>query len=462
MTTKTVAIAGASGFVGAEVLRRLSNDESVQIIALSRSKKQSLNPRVKWIQCDLYSLLDIEHALAGVDEAYYLVHSMSPTASLDQGEFQDYDLILSDNFARAAKSCKVKHIIYLGGIIPQRRDLSLHLRSRFEVEQTLRTYGVPVTALRSGLIVGKDSYSFNIMVRLVKKLPILFCPKWANTKTQPIDVDEVVDFLINCLANEKISNRSFDIGSNNILTYKEMLQEVSKILNLKRIFISLPFNFIALSKYFISYITKAPVDLIYPMVSSLKHTIIVNQNNTLKTKDERKNLPLIFQESLDKAIKSGVVSNAPRAFTLDPEIDQKKEVRSVTRLALPQDKRAEDIAFYYLKWLPNFFFPFLRVEVVGEKCTFCFPGVSKPLLIFERSPGRSSVDRQLFYIRGGILAKEMKRGRLEFRECLGGKYLLAAIHEYRPSLPWAIYKYTQAPLHYFVMRSFNNHLKKML
>ncbi|MCK6593837.1 MAG: NAD(P)H-binding protein [Bacteriovoracaceae bacterium] len=456
MKKYTVAIAGASGFVGGEVLKRLSGREDIEIVALSRSERKSEYPNVRWVQCDLYSLLDVEKALQGVDEAYYLVHSMAPTSSLDQGEFQDYDLILSDNFARAAKYCGVKHIIYLGGIIPQRRDLSMHLRSRFEVEQTLRTYGIPVTALRAGMIVGREGSSFNIMVRLIHRLPLLLCPEWANTKTQPIDVFDVVESLVYCLKNNEILNRSFDIGGPDVLTYQDMLKETAQILGKKRCFLKFPFFSLNLSKFWVSLITGAPSDLVYPLVSSLKHTILVNKDQELKISDQRK---IQFKRSLENALRQGVIRSSPHAFVLAPEIDQKKEVRSVSRLALPQDKRAEDVAFAYMRWLPRFFFPFLRVKVDGEKCSFFFPFVKEPLLIFERSPARSSVDRQLFYIRGGLLAKEMRRGRFEFREVLGGKYLIAAIHEYRPSLPWMVYRYTQAPLHFFVMKSFNRWLK---
>ncbi len=456
MLKKKIAIAGASGFIGKEVLKILSERNDIEIIALSRTNKISDIANVTWKQCDLYSLLDIEKALESVDEAFYLVHSMSPTASLDQGEFQDYDLILSDNFARACRHCKVSHIIFLGGIIPQKKDLSPHLKSRHEVEQTLRTYGTPLTTLRAGLIVGKEGSSFNILVRLINRLPILLCPTWAKTLSHPIDVDDVVKSLIYVLDHEECKNKNYDIGGPEVLTYKEMLELTSIALKKIRITINFPFLSLDISKYLVSWITNAPQDLVFPLVCSLKHKIIVNKDFELNIPNHQKTS---FTDSIQKALKNGISNETPHAFVLSKELEDKKEVRSVSRLTLPQDKRAQDVAYEYMRWLPRFFFPILQVEVYGEKCTFYGPFLDEPLLILERSPTRSTIDRQLFYIKGGLLAKDTLRGRLEFREVLGGKYIIAAIHEFKPKLPWIIYKMTQAPIHYFVMKAFNRRLK---
>ncbi|MFL5783890.1 MAG: NAD-dependent epimerase/dehydratase family protein, partial [Bacteriovoracaceae bacterium] len=151
---KKILIAGASGFIGHALIERLLTHEDVELVGLSRNPKTSHHPRLTWKQCDLFSLKDIEVAMAGCDEAYYLVHSMLPSASLSQGTFYDYDLIIADNFGRAARLNHLKHIIYLGGMIPGFTELSWHLRSRLEVETTLRISGIRTTAFRAGLVIG--------------------------------------------------------------------------------------------------------------------------------------------------------------------------------------------------------------------------------------------------------------------------------------------------------------------
>ena len=139
-----VAIAGATGFVGALLLKTLPGD--FHVVALRRVSTADKSPSpdgITWKTCDLYSMLQIEKALEGVDTAVYLVHSMLPTARLTQSSFEDADLLLADNFARAAKRAGVKRIIYLGGIIPETSRLSRHLLSRLEVEKALSSQGVP-------------------------------------------------------------------------------------------------------------------------------------------------------------------------------------------------------------------------------------------------------------------------------------------------------------------------------
>ncbi len=155
-----IVIAGASGYIGKEMtLRLLEKFPTAQIIALSRTAQKSDDPHVTWQACDLFSLRSLEQALPKkIDLAVYLVHSMGPTAQLDQGSFADYDLLLADNFSRAIKNTGVQQLIYLGGLIPNTKKLSLHLQSRLEVEETFSEYNLPTTIFRAGLILGDECF----------------------------------------------------------------------------------------------------------------------------------------------------------------------------------------------------------------------------------------------------------------------------------------------------------------
>jgi len=148
-------------------------------------------------------LLEIENVLKGIDVAFYLVHSMLPSANLDQGNFADYDLLLADNFARAANLNHIKQVIYLGGLLPSNlENLSKHLESRFEVEQVFRAKNFALTAFRAGLIIGPEGSSFKIMYKLVKRLPVMICPQW-------LFISQEI-FLVRCRFNLyfKVPNRA--------------------------------------------------------------------------------------------------------------------------------------------------------------------------------------------------------------------------------------------------------------
>ena len=162
----TLVVAGATGFIGQSLGPILSQD--FHLVGLSRSPRKDPGHYAEFRQADLFSLKDTERALEGADYVVYLVHSMMPSARLVQANFRDLDLVCADNFARAAKMQGVQHMVYLGGLVPD-GSLSEHLASRAEVEDVLRSTGVPVTVLRAGLVVGASGSSFQILLRLVKR-----------------------------------------------------------------------------------------------------------------------------------------------------------------------------------------------------------------------------------------------------------------------------------------------------
>ncbi len=157
-----------------------------------------------------FSLLDAEKGLQDVDIAIYLVHSMRPSAQLVQGTFDDFDLILADNFVRAAEKCQVKQIIYLGGMRTEEKseeDLPLYLRSRLEVESIFCKSVIPSTVLRAAMILGPDGVSFQIISHLVRRARFMICPAWMNTPLQPMALKDVVVTLNHCVAKSEVFDR---------------------------------------------------------------------------------------------------------------------------------------------------------------------------------------------------------------------------------------------------------------
>ncbi len=212
------------------------------LVGLSRDAKKSPEGTgyAELRACDLYSLLDAEKALVGARVAVYLVHSMMPTARLTQGSFRDMDLICADNFARAAKKAGVEQIVYLGGLIPQGVKLSTHLESRLEVERTLGAHGVPLTTLRAGLVLGRGGSSFLMMARLVKRLPLMVSPSWAESATQPVALADVVALLRFVIGNQETYSRTFDVSGPEVLTYRSMMKRTAEVLGLTRHILPLP------------------------------------------------------------------------------------------------------------------------------------------------------------------------------------------------------------------------------
>lgn len=457
----TIVIAGASGYIGRNLIKEIRND--AKIIALSRhaQKQQQNNEQVSWRSCDLFSMADIEECLHGADYAIYLVHSMLSSARLTQGSFEDMDVILADNFAQAAEKKGVKQIVYLGGLIPDTDVLSRHLKSRLEVEKVLSSYSVPVTTLRAGLIVGPEGSSFPILMKLVKRLPVMLLPKWTNTLTQPVALTDVLYALKKCIGYKVVYNKTIDVGGPEVMTYKQMMQQTAIAMGKKRYALSVPYFTPRLSRIWVSLTTSTPKNLVYPLIESLIHPMTAQQSRMVEGISYGK-IPFLKATSEALTFEKNQKESKQAQTTSTYPNKTEHNVRSVQRLLLPEGKNAIWIALYYVKWLSRFLKVMIKVEIdKNNNCKFFTFVWREPMLELTFSEERSTSNRALFYITGGKLAMTngTQRGRLEFRIIPGTNECLAAIHEYKPSLPWFIYQFTQAKLHLWVMNRFKKHLK---
>lgn len=452
----TVALAGAGGYIGSWFIEQYK--DVYQLIGLSRGKvKSNPYPEVEWRQVELYSITSTAEALQGVDVAIYLVHSMSASTRLNQGSFEDTDLILADNFSRAAEIAGIKQIIYLGGLIPNEPEehLSRHLKSRLEVEQTLGSRTAKLTAIRASIIVGPGGSSFDMIKNLVQKLPVLMCPKWTNSLTQPISLRDTLTIINFCIGNSKVYNRVFEIGSPEVMSYRDMLARTAKVMGKKRLIFSVPVFSLGFSKFWVGLFGDTPPQLVSPLVESLKHTLVVNPIHAFKEKD-------MDYLGYDDAVKVALsTTDRPKLPKFKYKKGLKNTVRSLQRMSNLGRHNALWVAERYALWLPFFFRYIIRGKLRGtEVLGFHLLWDKEPMLELTHVPDRSDSQRQLFYITGGWLVKRYDYGWLEFREVLDSKYIISAIHEFAPRLPWFIYVNTQARLHLWVMNRFQKYLEK--
>jgi hypothetical protein len=361
----------------------------------------------------------------------------------------------------------VKQILYLGGIIPDDARLSRHLASRLEVERVLAARRVPVTSLRAGLIVGPHGSSFRMVVRLVNRSPILLCPHWTRSMTQPVGLKDVVRLLRYCVGREEMYGRAFDLGGPEVMTYVDLMRRTAERLGKKRCIIAVPFIPTRLSVLGMRMITGAHRELVAPLVESLRHAMVAHS----PTLQERAGIVAQpFHEALDEALPAEKAASDEADDHLARRHVHSEEglyVCSIQRLPLPPGHDAIWVAREYARWLPSFFRRVLRVTVDEHlNLAFRVTGLKPPLLELSYASDRSSADRPLYYITGGLLARlgntpdGRAPARLEFRESPDRRSVLAAIFNYSPSLPWWFYRVTQAPIHLLVMKLFGWHLAR--
>jgi uncharacterized protein YbjT (DUF2867 family) len=453
MRKPRLVIAGASGFVGQALAPALA--DQFHVIGLSRSAREPGGGFAEYRSCDLFSLKQAEDALQGAEYAVYLVHNMMPSARLTQGDFADLDIVCADNFGRAAASAGVKQIVFLSGLCPPGDDLSNHLRSRREVERTLADYVVPVTTLRAGLILGGRGSSFQVMARLVRRLPLMVCPRWTNIQTQPIALRDVVSLIAGVVGREDCYDRVFDIGAPDVVTYKRMMAMTAAVLGKRRLFIPSRVMSPGLSRLWVTLITGAPKALVAPLVQSLRHEMVAANNDLAERLG-------VERTPVSEAIRLAVAESddsVPHAFRGGASRRGPSLVRSVQRMSLPTGWTAKRAATDYLLWLPRMLSGLIRVDLASaNRFRFVLAPFNVTLLELERAPARSRPDRQLFYVTGGVLRGSNGRPRFELRQVLGGRTLLTVVHDYEPRLPWLIYVSTQALFHRWLMDRFGAHL----
>jgi uncharacterized protein YbjT (DUF2867 family) len=312
-----ILVTGASGFIGSRVVSKLlslalssSSNKNYEILCLSRNR-DSLKDRywkhedvLKIVEADVNNYPQLVKAMNGVNVAFYLIHSMEGL-SKEWKEFAQKDRTAAENFAKAATECGVERIIYLGGLIhgESREDynkLSEHMRSRKEVGDILRTSTAGVTIFRAAIILGQGGGSFQMLEYLVKRLPVMVCPKWVLTKSQPISVDNVVEYLVNSINVKETEGRDFDIGGTEVLTYLQMMKRYAKMLNKSISIIIIPFLTPRLSSYWVDLITPVRASLARPLIDSLKHEATV-KDDTIK-----KLIPLRLR-TFEEAVKAAEI-----------------------------------------------------------------------------------------------------------------------------------------------------------
>jgi len=423
-----------------------------------------------WRECDLFSATSTQAALTGVDVAFYLVHSMMPSSRLFQGDFHDTDLLLADNFATACANAGVKHIIYLGGLVPSSGFVSKHLASRLEVEGVLQSSGATVTCLRAGMVVGPGGSSFEILRSLVSRLPWMVLPKWTQSAGQAIFIDDVVAVLAATLNDPALQGQTLDVVNGESLSYEDLLRETAAALGKKRWMIPVPIASTGFSKRWVQLFSGASFELVSPLIDSLQCDLPQVQPRPEVARYVRyTTFASMLAETLrrcrvDTRASEHVHANEPRPRARTRvKTRAAKTVRSVQRLPSLPEHDARFVSDEYMRWLPRFFRWLIRVEreVGTARITFSLALLRKPLLVLEFIDLGPSRARDKFHIVGGLLSKTTTTGWLEFRQVASKRYTLAAVQEFVPSLPWIIYILTQAPLHAWVMRRFGKHLAEI-
>lgn len=265
----TVLVTGATGYIGGRLAGRLV-ERGVPVRVLVRDPRRI---RGRWwehdvdvVAGDLFDAASVERALDGVEQAYYLVHSMSRA-----DDYADRDRIAARNFVHAGR--RLRHCIYLGGLVPTAPAISAHLQSRGETGAILRA-GLPTTEFRAGPIVGSGSASFEMVRYLAERLPFMVAPRWITNAVQPIAVRDVLAYLVQ--AREHDAAGVVEIGGADVLSFAQMIERYAEVRGLPRKVFAVKGITPAMAALWIDKITPIPRRLAEPLMEGIIHPVLAD------------------------------------------------------------------------------------------------------------------------------------------------------------------------------------------
>ena len=294
-----ILLTGANGYIGMRLLPQLLEMGHEVVCAVRDAERLSVDREVR-SQIQVVEIDFLQDAVKGkipkdVDVAYFLIHSMSTSTK----EFDELEATTAQNFNTYLQETEVKQVIYLSGIVND-DNLSKHLWSRKNVEKILGEGAFELTVLKAGIIVGSGSSSFEIIRDLCEKLPFMITPKWVLTKTQPIAIRDVINFLTGVLGHDETYGESFDIAGPDVLTYKQMLHQYAKARGFKNWIVTVPIMTPKISSYWLYFVTSTSYKLALNLVDSMKVEVIAKDKRLEKIVGIT---PHTYVEAIDMAFK---------------------------------------------------------------------------------------------------------------------------------------------------------------
>jgi len=317
-----VLLTGATGHIGGRLLRRFEQaGRPVRCLVRQPVRLGPTRSTTEVVQGDCLDEETLDHAMAGIDTAYYLVHSMAAGR-----DFADADRRAAENFARASARAGVRRIVYLGGLTDAAESRSRHLERRAQTGDALRASGVPVVEFRAGIVVGAGSLSFEMIQALVERLPVMICPRWIATLTQPIAIDDVLAYLEAALDLPEGARGVFEIGGPDVLSYGEMMRQYARLRGLRRLLLPVPVLTPRLSGLWLALVTPTQARVGRALVEGLKSATVVRSTAAHETFRIE---PTPLRDAFLKAINEGstermktdtraVVVDVPQALAFAP------------------------------------------------------------------------------------------------------------------------------------------------
>jgi uncharacterized protein YbjT (DUF2867 family) len=291
-----ILLTGATGYIGGRLLAALEREgRTLRCLARRPEALQwRVAPSTEVVQADCLDSPSLPAALSGVHTAVYLVHSMG-----GRQDFAERDRLAARNFGEAARAAGVSRIVYLGGLGTGGEDLSEHLRSRHETGEILRASGVAVIELRASVVIGSGSLSYEMVRSLVERLPVMVCPRWVRMETQPIGIEDLVDYLVAAIDLPGSDSCIYEVGGPDVVTYDEIMREYARQRGLRRALVPVPLLTPRLSSLWLGLVTPLYARVGRKLIDGVRNATIVQSDSAQRDFSVR---PRRLSEAIARAL----------------------------------------------------------------------------------------------------------------------------------------------------------------
>jgi uncharacterized protein YbjT (DUF2867 family) len=295
---RTILVTGATGYVGGRLLAELERQgHAVRCLARNpEALKTRVAPSTEVVRGDVLDRDSLRTGLAGVDVAYYLVHSMGAPSA-----FAELDREGARRFGEAAREAGVRRIVFLGGLGEAGDDLSAHLRSRHETGDVLRESGVEVVEFRASIVIGSGSLSYEMVRALTERLPVMVCPRWVAIEAQPIAIEDVLAYLVAARDLPAGPSQTYEIGGPDVVSYGDIMREYARQRGLRRVMIPVPLLTPKLSSLWLALVTPLYARVGRKLIASIRNATVVRDHRALEVFAVR---PRGLRESIARAIEA--------------------------------------------------------------------------------------------------------------------------------------------------------------
>lgn len=252
-----IVIAGASGFVGGHLVDfLLSKGHVLKCLARSEKAKDLLNRKgVEVVSGDITQ----PHTLKGIlNPDDIIVHLVGIIEEKGVSTFHAVHVEGTMNLIAEAKRAGVRHFFYQSALGADINSWSGYLKTKAEAEVMVMQSGIPWTIFRPSLIIGPwDGFTKKIM-DMLKFSPVIPLPGEGKALFQPIYIKDWLKCIEKVIASPQQFTTTYDLGGPEHLTYREIVETLSREMGQKKPSFSIPMGFMKLTTSILERFLPSP------------------------------------------------------------------------------------------------------------------------------------------------------------------------------------------------------------